>query len=605
MAYPIQPANQINNWVVWIEQTVSGVVTFQDWTSSVTEFDFSVGDTAPDYRKKTMSGNSATITIKNPASNGSTFAAGQGVVISAVGTSNVRTKFAGKINDIDFRREVDPTSGSVDWFMTITANDIYYELSQAEPIVLTKLWNAMGVSGEYWTITFGQPFAGYESYLGIDGMIGYGGADTKLNIVNDTMNVVDFIQMIADSTQMRAHAYYDGATTTVKTTPPALSSTWLKGFSLTTYWPGSSSAAYSGTDGTHTSGTPDFKYLTVDYGRSTRGAISTINLTNKGIVTGIKAGGANRSQAINVPYSKSQTSASKRAMDLTTCIYADNTGWNYLYNTHTGDLRYDNVNTYFKFQTNSSRVRNGHGSTRCLIKATYTAGQSIDLSDEDNIPDMVSAPAGGTTGNWYLRFYAQAHSSTVSFSLTPGIRWYDSGGTLLSTSAGTAVNITSATAWTAVTVNAAKPANAVTARAFFNVGTVQAVGNSFYITDAYLGQQGAYLTYDGETEDDATYAYTWTGTRYNSPTQRNAAANLSTLASYWLTRNTMTNTPTQFTAQFDSNPEVFHFFTSDADVYRSVSLWVNGTKYNCDFSGMSWAVTPTEAIGTFNLIQGS
>jgi hypothetical protein len=361
---------------------------------------------------------------------------------------------------------------------------------------------------------------------------------------------------------------------------------------------------YLFTDGTHgTTTIPTVLNMTdVDYGYSSDAALSQVTVVNKGLNRAPRIVNEKSVYDVDVPYSASQSIGYNQALEIQTAVATDNTGWNYIWNpASTPNALKVASTTYFRYLPNSARTRNNHGSIRCIIRATYPAGSSIVLMDDDQNPDMLTTPAGGTTGNWYFRFYAQAHSASVTFALTPAIQWLDTAGAVLSTSTGSAVTVNSATTWQAVTVNAAKPANAVYAKAYFNVGTVQAAGNSFYITDAYFGQQGAYQSYDGDFDDDASYLYTWTGDRWNSPTQRNTN-NVTTLASNILARNTVrevARTVTINATQFDN---VFTLLNAIQGGYAPVKVCVNTSIKNYVAVGYSFDITKDNFDLILNLV---
>lgn len=602
MPYPIQTVGQSNNVQIWLIST-TGTIT--DYTQYVTSLSITQGDTQPDFQRAELSAGGATLELKNPPSNGSNLAAGWGLVVAPKNWTTVRPQwFAGLVQEITTQRIIDPKTGAVTWMITVEACDFATLIMQAGTIDQTKCLPTSTSSGEYWNVSTDLT----NSILsGTDGTTNLPLPYYTNNAVGTNMNFfvgpIDYakkLQMFADSALQYINAYHAAFNSAGTYAAPEVIGYWVNNIDFNSYTP-SGGVSYIATDGTHTTGTPTIKPIEIEYGSTTRSRADRITLNQVGLKRGIYPTG-NVTSVENLPYTYStgQGGNVRRELALDTMIYADNTGWNYIGNTLTGQKRLATASTtYFSYQNSISKTRNNHGSCRVLVSTTYTAGQSINLLDPNDFPDMLTSPAGGTTGNWYFRFYAMAHSSTVSWSLTPGIRWYDVGGTLLSTTSGTAVNITSNTTWTAVTVNAAKPANAVVGMPFFNVGTVNAVGNSFYITDAYFGQQGGYLTYDGDTPDDATYIYSWTGERWNSPTQRNSATPVNTLATNWLTRNTVTNVVQSITLNLDQAAQDIGY----CGIGTKIAVWVNAVSQNYIVVGREIDSQPTQTIIKLHLLK--
>jgi hypothetical protein len=175
---------------------------------------------------------------------------------------------------------------------------------------------------------------------------------------------------------------------------------------------------------------------------------------------------------------------------------------------------------------------------------------------------------------------------TVTF--TPTIRWYNSDDSLLSTSTGTAVALNNT--WQVLQVNAAKPGAAaygipaIQTTNSFAIGTIVA-----YVSDVYFGQQGGYASFDGDTPDSATYAYTWTGQRWASPTQLNNAANIDSLASWWLSRNA-TKANTAYSVDFNMSQDLTAFHAlmrawGADNAANKIAIWVNGAKKNYHIMG--------------------
>lgn len=136
----------------------------------------------------------------------------------------------------------------------------------------------------------------------------------------------------------------------------------------------------------------------------------------------------------------------------------------------------------------------------------------------------VGGPYIGVTPGTVYRWSFWARASVASRSITPNVRFFDSGGTNLGDVAGTLTALSN-TGWTLVTMTATAPAGAAKA-APWATGTSWAATNVLYAdvltfheaVDAYsntptFSGAGAYPT-------DAHYAYTWDGTANASTSTR-------------------------------------------------------------------------------------
>jgi hypothetical protein len=104
------------------------------------------------------------------------------------------------------------------------------------------------------------------------------------------------------------------------------------------------------------------------------------------------------------------------------------------------------------------------------------------------------------------------HSASLTGKMQ--INWFDTNGTLISSSVGTSATIT-ATGWTRRSVTATSPATAVFAECFsiFNYSGANNTNFKYYTTAFQLETSASASTFfSGDKVDDASYVYQWDGT---------------------------------------------------------------------------------------------
>lgn len=583
MGYPIQEGAVID----YVQVLIAGV----NVTDYVTDIGGSIGSEPDAYFCNIQPGNASVKLYDITSTVEGYLVPGQQVKLRTIpspGPFDYTNYFVGTIRNVVISYEYNQTLMRLVPVASVEAVDLSADLAN---IVLKEYSFAKTVGAEKISVaSFGSAFATATGYtiVGASAL-----TSTYINQFVKETNALEALNLVARSIDKFVYPKMD----------PALSQ---GDYGLASTSGGSASGVVI-TDGTHT-GSPTYlwKMTGLDYGYSSDGALSEVNLNNVGLNRAPKAAKDRDVVDVVVPYQAKQSIGFDNALTMDTVVATDNLGWNYiLNNAGVGFAPELFSRSFFKYQAVTTRTKDDYPySTRCIVNATYTAGTGLIWSSEDDFPDMVTTPAGGTTGNWYFRFYAQAHSAAVTFVLTPVISWYDAQGQFLSSSTGTGVTINSATTWQAVTVNAAKPTNATSIRAYFTVGgTVRAVGNSFYVTDAYLGQQGAYLSFNGDTPDTASYLYTWTGERGHSPSQRNTNS-LVSLGSTILARNTVAKKVKSVTLNmFEDMNSAFIFSYLMQLPTSTIAIWVDGVSKTYIVGGYDFDLTPTSFELTLKVIE--
>lgn len=223
------------------------------------------------------------------------------------------------------------------------------------------------------------------------------------------------------------------------------------------------------------------------------------------------------------------------------------------------------------------RIRQSTANTQAQI--SYSGGES------DGIPVIA-----GTT--YYAKVYAARGTvSRTDMRAQVAIRWLDDNETLLSTTTGSNVTLTTANTWYLLTASAAAPAGAV--RATINViytrsgGGNVSVGDRLWL-DALMFANTTTTYLDGDTAGTSTYLYGWTGGVGASPSYRvdNYVDNLATaiLAKYSTT--SMRVTRIRWNAQEDLTA------TPDLTVGKSISLVYNNTTTTYRIVGIDGNIDP-------------
>lgn len=179
-------------------------------------------------------------------------------------------------------------------------------------------------------------------------------------------------------------------------------------------------------------------------------------------------------------------------------------------------------------------VRLGTGSNKVISRVTgglfgnYAALITM-LADAPGTEALASAGGGGAgiayapvvgdttyTGSYYVQ-------PSVATSLRACIRWYDAGGTLISTSYGSPMVVSPDGGWVRIAITDVAPSNAVGALLGPYGGDAAATilaGTTFLVDGAMisLGQLAPYI--DGSLPATSEYSYSWLGTAHDSVSMR-------------------------------------------------------------------------------------
>lgn len=236
------------------------------------------------------------------------------------------------------------------------------------------------------------------------------------------------------------------------------------------------------------------------------------------------------------------------------------------------------------------RARRTTGGSTATSKIMFSGGESNGT--------LVTS-----TVDYY--FKAQALRGTVSQSNMRAwatIEWLDDSESVISTSAGTKVNLTNANQWYAISVGPiARPALAV--RAILSVfyerisGNMN-VGDLFWADGFYFGIANPDY-YDGDTEQTNTYLYGWTGGVGLSPSYTSNNY-IDTVASSWLadySTTSMRATRIRWNAQEDLTA------VSSLTVGKSISLVYDGTTTTHRIVGIDGSIDPERYMIDYYLIK--
>ena len=424
--------------------------------------------------------------------------------------------------------------------------------------------------------------ANFYGYYG--GATGYNLLDfgsmttTYINQQYDEVNALDIINTVCRSANMFPYSTgtnIGGKVITAPTTYPRLI-----------------------TDGTHTGGTYTsiFKMTDVDYGYNSARALSSVTLNNVGLNRAPKAVNDSGLENVVVPYTKTQSIGFTKGKSFDTCVSTDNLGWNLLSNTGSESLSPQGIwpNDYFNFGVSPTMTLNNHPVTVATCNTAFSS-RAFPLMAMSTENTFVTSPPGGMTGNWNLQFKVRGTTPTT-VAMLARIVWYNASGTVLRTDNGTSTAFTN-TAWTTITYSqATPPAGAVTAQAYAVVNGAAAVGYQFYISEAMFTRAGASTTFfNGDTADDNSYLYTWTGQIGNSPSQKNTNT-LTSLATTILARNTIQKKVTSVTINgWEISPIACIAALVDVQLPQTngIKICVNSVTGNYRPIGYSFSMTPT------------
>lgn len=166
---------------------------------------------------------------------------------------------------------------------------------------------------------------------------------------------------------------------------------------------------------------------------------------------------------------------------------------------------------------------------------------SKDVTYQGGESDAMPITAGTT---YYLKVYAARGTvSRTDARAKVQINWIDDNETVLSSSTGSNVTLTTANTWYLVSLSATAPANAV--RATLTLVYSRTGGGNLqqfdrYWNDAWMMSPTDVAYFDGDLLTDTNYVYGWTGGVGASPSYR-AANNVDDLAQDFLTKYSTTS----------------------------------------------------------------
>ena len=497
MGYPIQEQPLYNKVATYYSTTSGGTYTSVG-LSELTNIDITRGSTE-DLGYIAAKPGVATITYKNLAS--FTYSAGSYIRIYGrqLTTDGFTRIFTGIIMGVAKTAEYNAEKNAFDFYMTVEAGDMAAKAGNTiipEFALITGLGLSHRVDTRLAAINAAVTTPATAFGLGING-------STSVNQTISSNSLSDELTIFART--LGADWYNPKDSNNLKIEAPYYDPT----------------AAATFTDGTHTTIYGNLlKYSSVDASNNINDSVKsfsgTVPILKSPPVLASEASGLSE---VYATYEQSDNTIMGVTDTFTVIPATTNPTWNFLPNSWMSEISPSiAARASFAFQPTTSK---NYGSRRCikvLVTATYTSGAEIRFNDENDIPELVSNTPGGTTGNFYFRCYIMA-SSAASWSFNPQILWYNAAGTLISTTTGTAIVVSSTTTWTSVGINGAPPVGAVTARAKLALNTVQTAGNFFYVTNASF-VRGGYTGFDGDNTDNNTYLFFWSGSRQDSPSVR-------------------------------------------------------------------------------------
>lgn len=449
------------------------------------------------------------------------------------GTFEGTNLFYGKIRDVDVNYEWDAQSQK---FIATHILQCVDFVSDAGNVKIPQNAFSSQTTGEQATVAaFGNV---YTFYVGT-ACAGFAGDSTLINQFVAETDALTAVDTVARSINKRAYSNMLTGALGV-TTGPTETVTYSAGLF---------------TDGTHNPAYTGLKWglVDIDYGYSSKQIISEVTLNNTGLNRAPKAAGDVTMDDVTVGYTATQSVGVKNKTELETIVNTDNLGWNFVSYTGCGKTAPGWTSANYKFGTSNATTLNGHAVGLCTVSTAHSSA-SIFLMGEEYGNNFVTSTPGGATGSWNVQFKAK----TVTASTVPmaaRIIWYNTAGTVLRTDTGTSTAVNNST-WTTVTyTQASPPAGAAFAQAVAVVNGSASVGYQFYMTEVIFTRTGTSATFfDGDTADNSTYAYGWTGTPGASPSQKVDAGLLSTLATNILARNTAQKRVKTVTFNAQENP---------------------------------------------------
>lgn len=215
------------------------------------------------------------------------------------------------------------------------------------------------------------------------------------------------------------------------------------------------------------------------------------------------------------------------------------------------------------------------------LRAYNLAGTGTNTSQGWNERIRVTA---GTT------YYAIAYAATTgsgSIRARTRIDWYNEANTLLSTSYGSFVSLSSFKTWYKTSTSAAAPTNAVFARVtvYFDRGGASTfvTGTKLWVDGVYFGTTNVTNWFDGNTADSSSYLYFWRGDD-NSSTSQMVTNNLTDISTSFLNSN-KTAFYSPFTARLNAQANLTAAVL--IDLYKSVYIWFNSHRWTSVVTGIT------------------
>lgn len=580
MGYPVQPKAVISD----IQVLVNGTVV-HDW---VTKVSGRIGSVPDPYFCQLQPGSCSIELYDINSTIDALLVPGTAVQIRTIpspGPFDYTNIYLGKIRDVSTTYEFDATRNKLVPRTRVETVDLTSDMAnkQIDANTFSKTPNVEKISvadfGSAFTTATGQTIAGASALT-----------TTYINQFNRSMSAVDVMNMVARSINRFPYQKMDAGVSSGN-------------FGYTTIPTSTTSAIV--TDGTHSgSYTYVFKMTDVDYGYSSSAAISELNFSNVGLNRAPKAAKDSGITDVEVTYKATQNIGFDSKFSLSTCVATDNIGWNLLSNTGSESESPQNIwpTSYFNYGVSPTMTLNSHPTVVATCN-TATSSFSIPFNGVDTQNAFVTSPPGGMTGNWLLGFKVRGTTPTT-VPMYARLIWYNSSGTVLRTDNGTSTSFTN-TAWTAISLQVATPpTGAVTAQAVAVVNGAASVGYQFYITEAVFTRIGASSAFfNGETADDASYLYTWTGGAGVSPTQKNTN-NLTALGATILARNTVQKKVRSATINAYQNSNAIALVPLFMQIpSAAISVCVNSVTAGYVVCGYSFDISPDNFMYTLDLAK--
>lgn len=232
----------------------------------------------------------------------------------------------------------------------------------------------------------------------------------------------------------------------------------------------------------------------------------------------------------------------------------------------------------------SSGVWAAYSGTQAL-RAYNNAGTGTNTSQGND--ERISVTAGVT---YYAIAYA-ATSASNSIRARTRIDWYNEANTVISTTFGSFVSLTSQRTWFKTTTSAAAPAGAVFARVlvYFDRGgsSTFVITTKLWVDGVYFGTSNVTDWFDGNTTDTSTLLYDWYGDPNLSQSFR-MTNHLHTLAGDFLTDN---KNPKYSPLSVRINSQDKLSVTSTYDLYKTVNIWRDAHRWTAYITGINHEIS--------------